>query len=301
MDTIYVATAFDANYAQHAGVMLCSLFENHPNTKFCVYLLHREIEPAMLDTLRQLIGSYQQTARLCNVTLADTDTFVVSGHITLAAYLRVFIPMYVDASVAKILYLDADIIINDRIESLWQTDIEEHAVGAVENVVPGIRTVLKDGDDYFNDGVMLINLEQWRSARIMEQTLAFISENPDKIVYHDQDALNAVLSGKWLSLHPKYNMQGALFMDEFDHFQGNPQQLREAIDHPVIIHYSTPLKPWHYLSFHPYTQKYYEYLARTPWRDYQPTDKSALRVVKKSVRPYLRKMGIKKLFGKHLY
>ena len=57
MNTIYVATAFDANYAQHAGVMLCSLFENNPDTHFCVYLLHREVEPATLDTLCQLVES----------------------------------------------------------------------------------------------------------------------------------------------------------------------------------------------------------------------------------------------------
>ena len=237
------------------------------------------------------------------MALTNTNTFVVSGHITLAAYLRVFIPAYVDAFVDKIIYLDADIIVNNSIEPLWNTTIKKYAIGAVENIVPGIKTVLSDSSDqnYFNDGMMLINLRWWREKEVMHQTLRFIENYPEKIVYHDQDALNAVLNGKWLSLHPKYNMQGALFMDEFDAFRGDPQQLREAIDHPVIIHYSTPLKPWHYLSFHPYTQKYYDYLTLTPWRDYQPTDKSALRVAKKAMRPYLRRMGVRKLFGKHLY
>ena len=298
METIYVATAFDANYAQHAGVMLCSLFENNPDTDFCVYLLHREVELTTLDTLQQLIESYQQRVRRCDVALVDTDTFVVSGHITLAAYLRILIPMYVDESVVKILYLDADIIINGPIRSLWDTDIQNYAIGAVENVVPKSKNTLRDS--YFNDGVMLINLRQWRSEGIMQQTLTFISENPDKIIFHDQDALNAVLDGKWLALHPKYNMQGALFM-EFDHFQGEPTQLREAIDHPVTIHYSTPLKPWHYLSFHPYTKKYYQYLALTPWKNYRPTDKSLVRLVRKIIRPYLRRMGVYKVLGKHLY
>ncbi len=303
MDTIYVATAFDTNYVQHAGVMLCSLFENHPDADFCVYLLHREVGQQALDTLYQLIEGYQQTAHFCDVMLHHTDTFVVSGHITLAAYLRVFIPTYIDESVSKIIYLDADIIINDRIEPLWNTDIEAYAIAAVENVVPDIKTVLSESkhQDYFNDGVMLMNLRRWRSEDIMQQTLSFIRENPEKIVYHDQDALNVVLNEKWLPLHPKYNMQGALFMDEFTAFRGNPSDLREAIDHPVIIHYSTPLKPWHYLSFHPYTATYFKYLALTPWQDYRPTDKSTVRVIKKTVRPYLRRMGVRKLFGKHLY
>lgn len=302
MSSIYVAIAIDKNYVQHAGVMLCSLFKNNPDSRFRVYLFCRGIEETALGLLVSLVEEYQSTLEV--VEVGDPSVrFKVDGHITEASYFRLFIPTLVAAHVRKIIYLDVDIIVRGSILPLWNTDIKHHYLGAVENVTPREKIVLQGRGKYhyFNAGVLLINLEKWRKNQIMEQSFAFMKQHPDKIVFHDQDVLNAVLYGKWLPLHPKYNMQGALFMDEFSFFRGDPPQLKEAINDPIIIHYSTPLKPWHYLSFHPYTREYYKYLADTPWKNYRPTDRNLVRVARKMIRPYLRSVGIRKLFGKALY
>ena len=303
METIYVAVAIDSSYVQHAGVMLCSLFENNPDSQFFIYLFQNSIEESLLTLLKSLVKKYHQSIEIIDISSDSIKHFKVSGHITVASYFRLFIPAFVGAHIDKILYLDADITVNNNIKPLWNIDVSDYYLGAIENVTPDKKVILQNVEEYryFNAGVLLINLEKWRKNQIMQQTFQFIEQNPDKIVFHDQDVLNATLYGKWLPLHPKYNMQGALFMEEFDSFRGDPVELQEAIQNPVIIHYSTPLKPWQYLSFNPYTQEYFKYLAHTPWKDYQPTDKNLVRIVRKAVRPYLRKIGIRKVFGKCLY
>ena len=304
MKTIYVATAIDKNYVQHVGVMLCSLFKNNPQNKFYIYLFYNNgIEKASLVLLRTLVEHYNHSLETTKIDDNSTKHFKVSGHITVASYFRLFIPAFASERLNKIIYLDADIVVNGSIASLWNTDIQAYSVGAVENVTAVRKAVLQHTDEhcYFNAGVLLINLDKWRKEEVMQKALEFIHRNPAQIEFHDQDVLNAILYGRWLPLHPKYNMQGALFMDEFKSFRGNPTELQEAIRNPVIIHYSTPQKPWHYLSFHPYTKEYYKYLAFTPWKNYRPSDKNWVRVVRKAVRPYLKKIGITKVLGKHLY
>lgn len=44
-----------------------------------------------------------------------------------------------------------------------------------------------DSDDlYFNSGVMVIDIDQWNKKEITEKTIHYLSENGDRIIYHDQ-------------------------------------------------------------------------------------------------------------------
>lgn len=301
MSTIHIAAAIDDNYVQHLGVMLCSLFTNCKND-IHVHVLHENVNSQSIQALQSVVNCKPIT--FYNVHLNNPNDFYISGHITLGAYLRILIPQYINIDETnKILYLDSDIIIKKDITPLWQIDISRYAVAAAVDVTLNRQKEL--GYDvkfpYFNSGVLLINLKKWREENVMHKILTFVKQFPEKILFHDQDALNAVLYDKWLPLHPKYNMQGQLFMNEFDHYNGDLKELQEAISSPVIIHFSAPLKPWHYLSYHPYTSEYYKYLSLTPWKGYKPTDKNWIRVMRKAVRPYLKKIGIKKVLGKHLY
>ncbi len=40
-------------------------------------------------------------------------------------------------------------------------------------------------------------LKKWLNLDVTTKVLRFIEENPDKLRFHDQDALNAVLHDRW--------------------------------------------------------------------------------------------------------
>ena len=300
---MHIATATDGNYIQHAGVMLCSLLENNPKQSFQIHLFCENVSDKHLSAIQQLTNRYNCHLHIYPMDLEKTQ-FPISGHITLASYFKIFIPERVPLTVQRLLYLDTDIVVNQEINELWNTNLAEpHTLAAVEEIV-NQRTVdlgIPMFAKYFNAGVLLIDLQKWRSQQVTKKAVDFLSRYPERIEFHDQDVLNGVLHGCWKPLHPRYNMQGPLFAGDNKPLSGDALQLKEAAANPTIIHYSAASKPWHYLCNHPYTEQYYKYLKQTPWKDYSPQGKTAPNIVRKTIRPYLKKIGITKVLGRHLY
>ncbi|WP_377919039.1 glycosyltransferase [Bacillus songklensis] len=82
------------------------------------------------------------------------------------------------------------------------------------------------------------------------QVIQYTKDNPAKIDYMDQDALNAILHDKWLELDPKWNYTTECME-------------RLHIDNPAIIHFTSAKKPWN--SEHPFKQEYLKYLNSSLW------------------------------------
>ena len=92
--------------------------------------------------------------------------------------------------------------------------------------------------------------------RNYRKTIHYLSENGDRIIYHDQDALNAVLYEDWEQLHPKWNMQTSLILNVIQHQMKNERQYKEGNEKPSIVHFTGHDKPWNTLKDHPYTNLY---------------------------------------------
>lgn len=195
-------------------------------------------------------------------------SYPISHHIKRAAYYRVSMSEMLDNSIHKVLYLDCDIIVKDDVCKLWKTDIDDYSLAAVEDPKSNRqKTLFLPGDAlYFNSGVMLINLKRWRDNNIGNKAHDFIRKHPDLMLLHDQDALNAVLYGDWLPLHPKWNLQTIMFGLNHSESSFSCQELHEAITNPSIIHFTTSSKPWDYMNEHPYAEEYRSILQQTEWR-----------------------------------
>jgi hypothetical protein len=59
----------------------------------------------------------------------------------------------------------------------------------------------------FNSGVLVMDLDRWRAESIGTETLRYVADQAGRIAHSDQTALNAVLRGRWLPLHPRWNLQ----------------------------------------------------------------------------------------------
>jgi lipopolysaccharide biosynthesis glycosyltransferase len=88
--------------------------------------------------------------------------------------------------------------------------------------------------DYFNAGVLLIDLPLWRAERVSERALEYLARNPSSPIC-DQDALNVACDGRWTPLDPRWN-----FQDHYDKVFAD----MEAEQLPGIVHFVTTLKPW---------------------------------------------------------
>ncbi len=68
----------------------------------------------------------------------------------------------------------------------------------------GVSSPSRPDAPFFNSGVMLVSLEQWREQQVGTRSLALLSETSPLL---DQCALNVVLENDWRPLHPAWNVQ----------------------------------------------------------------------------------------------
>ncbi len=134
-----------------------------------------------------------------------------------AAYLRIMIPEFLPEDRRRALYLDSDILVTTDLAPLWDIDLGDFPLWAVQDYSLGdferhIRTPfpeLEAPEDgvYFNSGMLLFNLPVWRAERVSERTFKFLHQHSHRLSFPDQDALNAMLAGRWGRLDPRWNIQ----------------------------------------------------------------------------------------------
>jgi lipopolysaccharide biosynthesis glycosyltransferase len=188
-----------------------------------------------------------------------------------ATWYRVFLPELLPDE-DRIVYLDTDTIVLDSLAPLRDLDLGGRQQAAVTNVLMRehehrIELLdLPERRSYFNCGVMVINLERWRSDGATQALLDFALENPYKIGWGDQDAINVVLPDR-VPLHPRWNCTNAIMAFPWGDEVIDAAELELARREPAIRHFEGPTvnKPWHLLCEQPMRELYFEHRRETPW------------------------------------
>lgn len=145
--------------------------------------------------------------------------------------------------VKKILYLDLDIIVNASLSELYKTDLEGYYAAVVQdnglkqvylNYGEHLWQLMVELDEYFNSGVMLLNLEKIQKEMNLKYLIQQYNRYAKVCVYPDQDLLNMVWHSKLKYLDYKYNRLATDF------------EYRKYIekDPDVVIYHYTIDKPW---------------------------------------------------------
>lgn len=262
---IEVLCACDERYLPHAATMLCSLLEN--NNVFRIHVFYSSIEIQKLSKLQYLVEKYGSSMVTYEIIPVELPDFPVDKWVSIAAYYRVLAPRILPARMDKILYLDSDLIVRRSLGDLWAVDLGDHALAAVGEMAEEGHAALvglPPGAKYFNSGVLLINLKFWRQNNVYERAIAFIKDNPEKVPYWDQDALNAILIRRWIELPARWN--------DTQHHKSVPGRGKD----PAIVHFDGPSKPWQWSSRDPFKSEYRKYRLKTPWPQYKLEGKPSL-------------------------
>jgi lipopolysaccharide biosynthesis glycosyltransferase len=244
--------------------MLCSLLEH--NRVSHIHLFHNTAAIGELPKLKSFVAKYGSEISFYEIAPERLQSLRVDGHVSAAAYYRLMSALILPANIEKILYLDSDIIVRHSLSELWEIDLKDQALAAVDDLWPTTEAFvahmeilgLPSNTRYFNSGVMLINLNYWRQNNVCERATAFVRENPEKVEFHDQDALNVILVGRWIHLPGTWNGQD---------FGGTGRPVPDV----AIVHFIGPGKPWHWSwrsNEHPFKKEYRQYRRKTPWRQY---------------------------------
>ena len=127
-------------------------------------------------------------------------------------YGRFLLPELLNAS--RVLYLDADLIIETDLLMLEDFDFGGHALAAVSanRVKHALDRPFLNGklqvpmdNSYFNAGVLYFDLDSWRLNDYKETCLSLARTYPDELISHDQTLLNAIFSDRFTRLDKRYN------------------------------------------------------------------------------------------------
>ena len=149
---------------------------------------------------------------------------------------------------------------------------------------------LESYHQYFNSGVMVIDLQKWLKKDISRTALNFAIDFWHLTKLHDQDALNYAVKGDWLSISPLWNPRGLNRLPETtvkDKVFTNWEIYEKNLSY--FVHFSGSDKPWKYLSFHPKKELYLHYLKQTAFSNYCYPDFSFYNFFKKQFL-YLKKV-----------
>ena len=296
VNDIVVVGACDDNYAPHLAVAFVSLLDNTSQPSLCrLFCLDGGLSESSRSFMMNAVSRFGGALEFVGGDWSQYDQLTTIKHITRAAYYRVSIPELFDASVKKAIYLDCDVIVKGDIAELWSTDTGLCPVGAVENIAA--HTYLKSGlsqGDYFNSGVMLLNLALWREREIARQVREFKADHPEKISTNDQCAINGVLKGDWYHLPLKWNQQTGIYRDSEQVKRLPFDEVRAARYFPSVIHYIGDDKPWNEVCFHPFQGEYWRYAAMLGIKQPENLEKACSRAAMKSFslfKKWIRKLA----------
>ncbi len=260
----HIVISPDEKYALHGITMLNSLVANNRGIRFMIHILDGGI--SIKSKLKFLLFFIKNRLnyKFYKIDYSEINNAPTHGHISISAYSRLFLASNLNESITKVLYLDCDLVVINKVHTLLNTNIEDYFIAAIEEIISEeMRNNLElKGSLYFNSGVMLINLKKWRQENIESKFLEFINEKPEKIKFWDQDVLNYCLKNKWLRLPRKYNLTHFFFYPDVyppTYFGMKQDEFEESVKDPIIIHFTSHQKPWIEGCKHPKKELYYQY------------------------------------------
>ena len=271
-----IVCATDGNYLPHCAAMLQSLIANAEGNEINVYLI---LDNVSTEVLAMSIEYLWHICPSLNILKADPDDvvgFPVNGHATVATYFRLLLPGLLPNKLNRVIFIDSDTIVTTNLRELWNTPLQGKALAAVPDHWLSCRDHGYVHGEYFNAGIMLIDLVRWRSTDILGKGREFANANPHRLRHWDQDVLNHVFNDDWLPIGERWNACPHLY-GLLPEFNLDPAELtateKLAISNPAIIHFAGPgpVKPWNARCIHPLKDHYLQSKSKTPWAE-QPLD-----------------------------
>jgi lipopolysaccharide biosynthesis glycosyltransferase len=273
-----VVLCADPRFALGAWVAIWSAYKNS-GRDLSFYLLTTGADSAPMRKMQSLA---KRAGILLSIVPVDTqliEHLPTSARLSFYTYIRLLAPGVLP-HLDRFLYLDADILVRSSLLPLFADPPDgKLASGARDYFYSDIQHGLKQtyerlGLDpaapYLNAGVLMINARSWRQEDITTQALNYLQQYRSTIKHPDQDALNAVLSGKLAEVDISWNVQiGAIRFFDRTGWPEDRAVLKgrkvEILSEAKIAHFIGPSKPWRDGLRVPYVKEYRKIVVASEW------------------------------------
>lgn len=274
----YALSDAQGTYSKFAGASMCSVVQN-TSEQVAFHLLHdgtiSEENRHRFEDMAREAGSevhfYEVPSLLADTMEKGREILpegLDSSRYTGANIYRLVLPEVLPRELAKVIFLDADTIVNLDIAELWAEDTGEAGLAAVpdydvldhfgqsQRIRPNDSFLYKEGytdvHGIFNAGVLLMGLDILRQRKsLLLEGLKFLRDHGGKWDFYDNDILIGFFSKTYRHLPWRFQVR----MDWALAFGG---KVEKAIYHYVDRNYSLN----HGTDLH---VLFLQYLQASPW------------------------------------
>lgn len=263
LNTIPIFFTVDDEYVPFLAVALQSLIENSSEKN---YYLIKILYTSITEENQEKIKKYEKEN--VNIEFVDLNYYInkiknklyTRDYYSVTTYFRLFIPnLYPQYN--KALYLDCDIVLLADVAELYNIDMGDNLVAAApDDVIQKIEVFqeyaekvvgVADYRNYFNAGVLLMNLDELRKFDFQEKFL-YSLEKIKFAVAQDQDYLNRLCKGRVKIISNVWDKMPI----------SNDTDAKDL----KLIHYNLAFKPWHFEDIL-YKEYFWEYAKKTEFFD----------------------------------
>ena len=266
-NVINIVMSSSDEYSIHCGTLIISILKNSlPDEKFNFYIFETNISEENKNNLRQLTTIKPFSINFIRIDKSIfnneyfTKEYSYMPQVKVQTFYKYLIPKLLN-NIDKVLYLDVDTLVLGSLSELYNIDLTGKYAAAVENN-DSYSAINKVGTKhYFNAGVILYNLKKCREDNIMEKLFnnhIFLFKQ-DKLRYVDQCVLNYTFNDNIVIADLKFNV-GTQWVNN------KSKICKEAVRKAVIVHFTTPRKPWDLVFIHPHAEKYFYYLQYSTFK-----------------------------------
>lgn len=250
MSAISILVTLNEHYLPQLEVMLTSLHASNPGEAVSVWLIHCTLTDAQLDRL-------DRRCRLLGFSLhpvtAGEELFrgaPLTRQYPQEMYYRLLAPQLLPAGLSRVIYLDPDILVLNPLRPLWEMDLQGNLFAAaahtgkteLANSVNQVR--LGTNHDYFNSGVLLMDLNAGRRWIDPAALFDFTRRHARELLFPDQDLLNMLYGERVLALDDAVWNYDARNYNNYYLRSGGVCDMDWMLTHTAVLHFCGRAKPW---------------------------------------------------------
>lgn len=242
--------SIDNNFVDQLATVLFSIRMNSKPCKIDIYVIQEE----KLKRTADLEKICDQLNITYHPIFVDQNLFKdapTTDRYPTIIYHRLLAQEMLPEKLHKILYLDADTLVINDIQSLYNTDISKYlyasaihsSITNTTEIINKVRLQNFEANGYYNSGVMLINLDLVREKVNDQDIFNYIKTHT--LLLPDQDVLNALYSKDIKEIPDElYNFD--IRKDRiYETISSGKWNLDWVIKNTVILHYCGRDKPWY--------------------------------------------------------
>ncbi len=246
MNIVY---AIDKNVYKLALVSFASLLINNKKSDINLYILCRKLPEYIINQFEKLNKIHKFNMQIIEVNPKEFEGLPTLW-LTVESWFRLKLAELLPAE-NKVLYLDCDTLIRGDISEIYNRDMQDKdVIVRRENISGMVEYLSLQSGWYFNSGVIICNLKNWREHELTKRLFETAYKKKDFLKFSDQDVFNLVCDASKISFN-----SGDVFLTWHSD---------KAKEHK-IVHFIGP-KPNNpaCISIKKYKKEWWKYAKQTP-------------------------------------